>query len=112
MKTFILLIGLTSAVGLVKAADTTQAPAAPPLVTVTTDSTVPAPPPSAPVAAPAFSLRPVGIMKDVEKLTQAGTDPAVVKSYVQTWPTPYSVTANDILRLHDLGVPSDVLTAL
>lgn len=59
-----------------------------------------------------FVLKPVGIMKDVQKLTESGADAGVVKAFVQNWSTPYSLTADDVLRLHDAGVPSDVLTAM
>jgi hypothetical protein len=105
MKAFILLGVLACATGPRAAAATEQAqPAAPPATT----QTAPAPAPAAPV----FRLKPVGIIKDVEQLTQSGTDPAVVKAYVQSWSTPYTVTANDILDLHNAGVPSDVLTTL
>jgi hypothetical protein len=76
-----------------------------PLVTVTTNSPAAAP-------APVFVLKPVGIVKEVEKLAQAGADPSVVNAYIQSWPTPYSVTADDVLRLNAAGVPSDILTTL
>jgi hypothetical protein len=95
---------------LVAAAETVpvQAQTAPNgLVTITTNS------PSVPIqAATAFVLQPVGIVKEVEKLTQSGTDPAVTKAFIESWQTPYSVSANDILHLHDLGVPTDTLVTL
>ena len=78
-----------------------------PLVTVTPNApTMPRPPGSA------YVLRPSGVVLEVEKLAQSGTDPAVLKAFIQSWQTPYSVSADDILRLHDRGVPSDVLTSL
>jgi hypothetical protein len=52
------------------------------------------------------------IIPEVEKLVQAGADPGVIKTYIENWATPYSVTADEILHLHDIGAPSDVLTAL
>ena len=42
----------------------------------------------------------------------AGAAPEVVKAYVQNWTTPYSISADDVLRLHDKGAPTDVLTAV
>jgi acidic type I keratin len=54
----------------------------------------------------------VGVVKEVEKLAASGTDPAVMKSFIESWPTPYRVTADDILRLHNEKIPSDVLTTL
>jgi hypothetical protein len=101
-----------TAVGLflVIAAKTTSAqaqPTPPPLVTVTPNApAVPSQPPSG------FVLKSVGIVKEVEKLTQSGADPAVVKAFVQSWRTPYSISADEILRLHAAGVPSDILTIL
>ena len=52
------------------------------------------------------------IFEQVQKMIHAGADPAVIKSFVQNWQAPFMVTADDILRLHDSGTPSDVLTAL
>ena len=59
-----------------------------------------------------FVPKPVGIVADVDKLARAGTDPAVMKAYIQNWRTPYSVSADNLLYQHSLGVPSDVLTTL
>jgi hypothetical protein len=78
------------------------------LVTVTTNAPVT---PSQPASA-GFALQPVGIVKEVEKLKQSGADPALIKSFVGSWPSPYSISADDILRLRDDGVASDILTLL
>lgn len=98
--------------GLLLAAVVGTAPAyaqsAPSLVTVTTNAPAVASQPIKPV----FALKSAGIVKEVEKLTQSGTEPAVIKAFVQAWPTPYSTSADDILHLHEIGVPSDVLTTL
>ena len=108
----ITFFSLLTAIGLflVAATETTCAqaqPTQPPLVTVN---------PNAPAAqsptASGFVLKPVGIVREVEKLTQSGADPAVVKAFIQSWRTPYSISADEILRLHAVGVPSDALTAL
>ena len=71
-----------------------------------------APPVPSQHAQPTFVLKPVGVVKEVDKLTQSGADPAVIKAFIQSWPTPYSVSADDILHLHAVGVPSDILTTL
>jgi hypothetical protein len=107
MRAYVLSIQvLACALGLRAAAATEEAQPAP--VVVTGNATAAAQPPTQ----PGFALKPVGIVRDVEKLTQSGADPAVVKAFVQSWTTPYSVTANDILQMHEAGVPSDVLTTL
>lgn len=61
--------------------------------------------PAAP--APASSL-----VVEVEKMMEGGTDAVVVKAYVLNWNQPFSISADEILRLHDLGASSEVLTAL
>jgi hypothetical protein len=103
---FLTAIGLF----LLAAAETAPVQAQPtPNDLVTVPTTAPAVP-SQPAAG--FVLKPVGIVKEVEKLTQSGTDPAVVKAFIQSWRTPYAVNADDILRLHGVGVPSEILTTL
>src|SRR5689334_561461 len=48
--------------------------------------------------------RPGGnIFEQVQKMIHAGAHPAVVKSFVHAWHVPFSVSADDILRLHDSG---------
>jgi hypothetical protein len=110
MKTRLIALSLTAmGLCLAGAAETApvQASSTPSPVTVTTNA------PAAPMQpASGFVLQPVGIVKEVEKLAQAGTDPGVIGAFIQSWQTPYSVSADDILRLHALGVPSDVLTTL
>jgi hypothetical protein len=80
------------------------------LVTVTTNAPTAVATPAAPAST--FVLQPLGIMKELDKLVRSGTDPGVIKAFIQGWRTPYSVSADDILHLHDLGLPSDVLTLL
>lgn len=67
--------------------------------------------PASPALGHVFASQPAGIVKDVKKLMASGADPAVIKAFIQNWPTPYSVTADDILHLHQAGLPSEVLTA-
>ena len=67
--------------------------------------------PTNPAPGRVLASQPAGIVKDVEKLMASGADPAVIKAFIQNWPAPYSVTADDILHLHQGGLPSDVLTA-
>jgi hypothetical protein len=53
-----------------------------------------------------------GILADVKRLLEAGTDGEVVKAYIENWTGRYYVTADDILSLHQAGASSDVLTTL
>jgi hypothetical protein len=78
------------------------------LVTISTNS--PVADPSAPTTR--LALQPVGIVKEVEKLANAGTDPDVIKAFIQSWASPYSISVADILHLKQIGLPSDLLTAL
>ena len=105
---------LATLLGLLVAGAALAQPTAPPLVTVTPNPMLAPSPSVAPSqpAAPGFTLKPIGIVKEVLKLTESGADSAVIKAFVQSWPTRYSVTADDILRLHQAGVSSDTLTAL
>jgi hypothetical protein len=52
------------------------------------------------------------IVPELEKMIEAATDAEVQISFIQNWTQPYALTADDILRLHDLGAEKDVLTAL
>lgn len=52
------------------------------------------------------------IVSEVEKMVQAGAEPKVIQSFIENWPTPYSVTADQILHLHGKGASTDVLTTL
>jgi hypothetical protein len=70
------------------------------------------PPAADPAPLPRVALQPVGIVKEVEKLVASGTDAAVVKAFIQSWQTPYSVSTDDILRLQELGVSTDIISTL
>jgi hypothetical protein len=70
------------------------------------------PPAADPAPLPRIALQPVGIVKEVEKLVASGTDAAVVKAFILSWPTPYSISADDILQLQQLGVSTDIINTL
>lgn len=49
---------------------------------------------------------------EVEKMLEAGADDTVIKAFVQNWSRSYEVTADHILRLHEIGASPDLLTTL
>src|SRR6185369_16358386 len=49
---------------------------------------------------------------DVVKMLDAKVDPAVVKAYINSSPTSYNPTADEIVALKEHGVPDDVVTTL
>lgn len=53
-----------------------------------------------------------GIVADVQKLLEAGTGDEVVKAFIQNWGGLYPVSADDILRLREVGASPEVLTTL
>jgi hypothetical protein len=53
-----------------------------------------------------------GVLAEVTNMVEAKTDPAVIRAFIKGWTTPYSVSADEILHLHDLGASTEVLTAL
>ena len=68
--------------------------------------------PDVPPAAAAPAARPADLLADVEKMLQSGADESVIKSFIQTWSRPYSLNADQILHLHDIGASTDILTTL
>jgi hypothetical protein len=68
--------------------------------------------PAAPTAATPFAFKPMSIAAELEKLVKARTDPAVIRAFVQSWATPYSVSVDEVVHLLDLGVSSDILRLL
>jgi len=52
------------------------------------------------------------LVQEVQKMLEGGADSEVVKAYVLNWTTPYTVTSDDILRLHDHHATTEVLTSL
>ena len=49
---------------------------------------------------------------EVVKMHQNGVEPDVVMNYVENSNVPYHLSAEEIVRLHDLGVPSPIITAM
>jgi len=80
------------------------------------------PTPAEPAAAP--PAKPSGIRKtepsvrlsfgvdEVVKMYQGGVEADVILNYVENSSVPYHLSAEEIVRLHDLGVPSPIVTAL
>ena len=58
--------------------------------------------------APQFS----GAVNDVVKLSQSGVDVSVVLAYVKTSAGPYQPGADEIIKLRDMGIKSEVITAM
>jgi hypothetical protein len=52
------------------------------------------------------------ILAEIQKMIEAGADPSVIKAFIQNWSGRYSVSADEILRLHDIGASTEVLTTL
>jgi len=77
------------------------------LSVVAQPATDPVPPPVIPLK---LGLPPV--LDQVVRLSQSGTDEAVVRAYVEKAASPYQVTGNDILQLQELGVSKGVILAL
>jgi hypothetical protein len=59
-------------------------------------------------SAPAFS----GAINDVVKLHQSGVELSVVLSYVKTSSGPFQPSADEIVKLRDIGISSQVITAV
>jgi len=51
-------------------------------------------------------------LEAIVKLSKAGVAESVTLAYIQASPTPYSLDAQDILRLRERGVASQVVTAM
>lgn len=50
--------------------------------------------------------------EEISRLVLAGIDPSVIEAFVEKSPTPYPLQAKEIVRLHELGVPSSILAAM
>src|SRR4051794_1037853 len=59
-------------------------------------------------SAPVFS---VGV-GEVVKLFQSGVDQTVILTYIKTSPAVFQPNADEIIRLHNLGIPSPMITAM
>ncbi len=62
----------------------------------------------APTAIPKLSYG----LEEVVKMVQSGAGTDVVLSYVENSPLAYAPTADDVIRLHELAVPSPVIVAI
>src|SRR5947209_17139220 len=58
--------------------------------------------------APQFS----GRVNDVVALSQSGVDQSVVLSYIKTSQGPFQPSADEIIKLRDAGIRSEVITAM
>jgi hypothetical protein len=59
---------------------------------------------------PKLSLPP--LLDQVVKLSQSGTDEAVIRAYVEKAAPPYRITGNEIVQLRDLGISQGVIMSL
>ncbi len=76
---------------------------------------------SDPAQPPAEPARPNGVKKaarlsfgvdEVVKMYQGGVETDVILNYVENSSVPYHLNAEEIVQLHDIGVPSPIVTAL
>ena len=58
--------------------------------------------------APRFS----GRINEVVALAQSGIDQSIVVSYIKTSPGPFQPSADEIIKLRDLGVSSEIITTM
>src|SRR6266480_3945301 len=49
---------------------------------------------------------------DVTKMYQRGVETDVILNYIESSSVPYHPNAEEIVRLHDLGMPSQIITTL
>ena len=49
---------------------------------------------------------------EVAKMYQSGVETDVILNYIQSSNVPYHPSADEVVRLHDLGVPSQIITTL
>lgn len=50
--------------------------------------------------------------RDVIKMSEAGMDESLLKSYVENSSAVYSLNSDDVIFLHERGIPSNVITAM
>lgn len=67
--------------------------------------------PAKPVVLPAH-LKPSPNLAEVIKIAQAGVDEAVLRSFIVNTRGTFNLGSEEIIYLHDLGVSSDVITAM
>jgi len=58
------------------------------------------------------NIPPDSALAQIVKLTQSGVDESVITSYVNNSGSPFNLTPDEIIYLKDLGLPSDVITAM
>ena len=90
------LCGVFAGSGLM--AQTTDTPSAQASVTATAPAS----------GAPRFS----GRINEVVALAQSGIDQSIVVSYIKTSPGPFQPTADEIIKLRDLGVSPEIITTM
>jgi uncharacterized membrane protein YgcG len=91
----------------------TPAPVVTPPATPPPVPTQPVAPPPAPApVAPGIVINPSRETQEVVKLTKAGVSEDVILAYIQGSRTFFSLSANDILHLKELGVATPVVTAM
>jgi hypothetical protein len=49
---------------------------------------------------------------EIAKMSQGGVEPEVILNYIESSSVPYRPNADEVVRLHDLGVSPQVITAL
>jgi hypothetical protein len=49
---------------------------------------------------------------EIAKMSDAGTDPAIVQAFVESSPVAYTLRAEEIIYLHDHGVSGAIITAM
>ena len=114
MKTRLILCGLLSGALTAFAAEQTNLPSATALAPPPTHPETP-PPSATPETALVERLKATQVSpaaREIVQLFEAGTDSAVIQSYVETSTTPYNLRAEDLIYLHERGVPSAVVTAM
>jgi hypothetical protein len=82
-----------------------------------TYSTTPAPTTATPAPPPmAFSANNSGRLsapaQEVVKLVDSGVSPSVINAYVESSPSTFNLTSDDLINLHKQGVPNDTLTEI
>src|SRR5207237_2092480 len=108
VKTKSLIVGVRS-----EAAKTTGDPDPDAVVNETKQSDAAKPPiaPIQPTQAAQRTKFSFGV-DEVVKMYQRGVEADVIVNYIESSSVPYHPSAEEIVRLHDLGVPSQIITTL
>src|SRR3954468_9707916 len=51
-------------------------------------------------------------VQEIVRMSEAGTDPAVIQSYVESSNIPYVPRPDEIIYMHDHGIPGMVITTM